>query len=172
MIVTDTQTITDFLTGRGSDYKGRTFSEMLEWTDDMLEKCHDQIQWFFPLHEESRHAYTYPVITKEFIDGISSEDMLLIQDNLKAAKQRMDKFLGFEPYFDIDKQRKWCKDRNHNLLRITRIIRCLRIFGLEEESEDFYISSRKAELHFGSSQRACAYWWRARFEDVWGSLQD
>ena len=53
MIITDTKTIADFLSGETQDYKGRTYKNILECNDTVMEQCHDQVQWMFPLHEES-----------------------------------------------------------------------------------------------------------------------
>ena len=161
--------IIEFLRGRVGDYKDRTFASMLEWTDKDLENCHDQVQWMFPLHEESQHANTYPIVDKDVID--KAKQYPEIKDNLRLAKDRFERFYAIGAYEDRDIQRKWCRDRNHNLLRVTRIIRCLRLFGLEEEAHDFYKKAYEVGEHFGISQLTKMYWSKAMFEDEWRSLQ-
>ena len=56
-----------FLKKSGPDAHGRYLQDILKFTDEELEECHDQIQWSFPLHEESNFAIIYPIIDEEFI---------------------------------------------------------------------------------------------------------
>lgn len=170
MIITDIQTIIDFLEGKSKDYRGRTFQDMLDLTDIELERCHDQIQWMWPLHEESKHAHTYPVVTKPLVGKANVNPVIL--KNLMRAKIRMEKFYGLGEYEDEQKQMRWCKDRDHNLLRITRIIRCLRLFGMENEATDFYDKVSRVADRRGISPITLFYWEKAYNDDVWNSLQD
>lgn len=163
------QFVIDFLENKVEDYKGRTFSSMLDWTDEQLERCHDQVQHFFPLHEESKHAHTYPIVDKDIIEKAKQSEV--IRRNLLLAKDRFEKFYGIGQYEDVNKQRKWCKDRNHNLLRITRIIRCLRLFGLDIAASDFYINVITAAKQFDISEITFEYWRKAKVDDVWETLQ-
>jgi len=169
MIITDSETIANFLEGSTQDYKGRTFSDIISCSDSKMEECHDQVQWMFPLHEESKFAQTYPVLTRENIQKSQQSDK--IKANLRMAAGRMEKFFAIGEHKDIDKQRKWCRENNHNLLRITRIIRCLRFFGLSAEAKDFHDKVVEAGNHFGISQVTKAYWFRAMNEDVWKTLR-
>jgi len=170
MIIQDPKTIISFLEGLTSDYKGRTLKDILDCSDAVMEQCHDQVQWMFPLHEESNFAQTYPVLTKETIEAAKDNDT--IKANLCILTDKMLGFYGMrEGREDIDKQRAWCQEFNHNLLRITRIIRCLRFFGLENEAQDFYQRALKVGEHFGISNVTKAYWWRAAKEDVWKTLR-
>lgn len=161
--------IISFLEGKTEDYKGRTFTSMLEWTNDQLEYCHDQVQWMFPLHEESKHANTYPIVDKDVVE--KTKNSLEVRNNLRLAKDRFERFYGFGPYEDRDIQRKWCKDHNHNLLRVTRILRCLRLFGLEDEAFDFYRKAYAVGQRLGISNITLDYWDKAMNDDVWESLQ-
>jgi hypothetical protein len=168
MIITDVQTINDFLEGKTKDYRGRTFQDMLDLTDIEIERCHDQIQWMFPLHEKSKRAHTYPIVTKSLVEKMNPT----IITNLMLAKVRMEKFYGLGEYEDEQKQSRWCKDRDHNLLRITRIIRCLRLFGMEDEATDFYDKVSKVADRRGISPITLFYWEKAYTDRVWNSLQD
>jgi len=163
------QAIIDFLEGKAPDSYGRTFASTLDWTDIQLECCHSQVQWIFPLHEESKHAENYPIVDKDVIE--KAKKSVNIKCNLMLAKDRFEKFYGMGDYEDIDKQRKWCKNRDHNLLRITRIIRCLRLFGLEESALDFHDKAMAVGSRLGISNVTADYWDRALLEDVWSSLQ-
>ena len=45
------------------DSLGRTLAEMFEYDDANMERCHDHMQWLFPLHEPSRFASEYEILT-------------------------------------------------------------------------------------------------------------
>lgn len=137
--ITDKDTIIGFLNGSKPDYRGRYHSDMLLLDDMAMECCHDQVQYLFPLHEESQHAQTYPILTGETIAEIKSgKSHWDIYVNILKAKSRFEKFLGIGEYWDVMKQDLWLNRGNHNLLRITRIIRSLRLMGREFQSCDFY----------------------------------
>ena len=170
MIIADKNTILGFLRGNLTDHKGRTYADILAIDDIEMERCHDQIQWCFPLNEISKHANTYPVLTPSIVDEAKQDNT--IRDNLRKAKNRFERFLAIGSYEDVDKQRKWCQSRNHNLLRITRAICCLRIFGMEEEARDLYEKAINAGNHFGVTEETIHYWKKALFDDVWEPLQD
>lgn len=164
------QTIINFLAGSGEDAYGRTIYETLAWSDKQLEQCHSQVQWIFPLHEESRHADVYPIISPEIVEA--AKKIPVIAENLRLAKERFENFYGLEPYDEEARQAKWCVDRNHNLLRITRIIRSLRLFGLDDEATDFYSKVRPVGDKFNISVMTLRYWLKAYRDDVWNTLLD
>jgi hypothetical protein len=169
--ITDKDAILAFLGGAGGDHKDRLYSETLEWSDVQLEACHDHIQHIFPLHEDSHMARTWPVVNKEIVE--EGKDNPAVLSNLKAAKDRFQSFFGAcdgDDNWKI-KQDRWCRDGNHNILRITRIIRSLRLFGLETESQDFYKRMSDIAERCGISNISKAYWWRAANEDVWETLR-
>ena len=170
MIIRDAKQIIEFLKGDGKDYRDRTFQDIIGCSDSTMEKCHDQIQWMFPLHEESAFASTYPIITKDIVE--ESKRWGAIKENLVKAKTRMERFYAIGNYHDKDIQRKWCNERNHNLLRITRIIRCLRIFELDGFAENFYLKALLASKEFlMDDSLTFSYWKKALREDVWNSLR-
>ena len=167
--IKDQQVILDFLSGSGKDAYGRSLYETLSWTNEQLEQCHSQVQWVFPLHEESRHANVYPIITPEIVEA--AKKLSVIAENLRLAKGRFENFLGLEPISE-SRQDLWCVDRNHNLLRVTRIIRSLRLFGLDDEAADFYEKVRESGCKRDISVTTLRYWLKAFRDDVWNTLLD
>ncbi|KAI0867140.1 hypothetical protein F4860DRAFT_456511 [Xylaria cubensis] len=162
-------------TTKGSDSHGRTLDQILEWSDDKLESQHNYIQTVFPLPEESVFSFHAPVVDEEtmLIFARSPE----LKSNLLRALKRMLAFYGFDAE---DKEGSnlrltikpkencqlgfahWVVRMDHNHLRITRIIRSLRILGLEGAAEDFYnalIAVCKVRGRVGSS--SIAFWTRA-----------
>ena len=128
-----------------SDPLGRTLDMILAWPDTELEYCHDYIQYLFPLPERSAFNDFAPVIDRATYAAFRARSDL--RTRLKQSFDRMLAFYGFEynvsheevyvsrtPRFD-EAARNWVKRVNHNHLRITRILRSVRILGLEMEAE-------------------------------------
>jgi len=55
----------------------------------------------------------------------------------------------------------WVCMFDHNHLRITRIIRSLRVLGLEEEARVFFEALKSVQESSNISQRSLMYWTRA-----------
>ena len=112
-----------------------------------MESVHDYIQWLFPLPERSGFNVSAPVLTREDIQEFRTRTDL--QETLRVSFLRMMNFYGFEsqsgeqititraPNFEA-KAKGWLSSSNHNHLRITRILRCLTVLGLEAEAKDFF----------------------------------
>jgi len=178
MIITDKKEIIDFLTNRGADYKGRTHEVILNFSDEELEKCHDQIQWMFPLHEESKFAETYPIITLDLMAEIrANEESVLIAERMRLAMNRMLQFYKFDEVLVDESARRtdawpWCMNNNHNLLRITRILRSARFFGVGDIwIDDFYRKAVEIACIRNLDMVTFKYWNKAMFDDLWESLR-
>lgn len=118
------------------DSQGRLLKEIWEWTDDELESTHDYIQWLFPLREDSICQPDSPILTDRDIAVIDKE-------NVRRSFLVMCDFYGIEyqgvtirtnPHTWIYKHHNWLRPKNHNYLRLTRIIKSLMLFGLEQEA--------------------------------------
>ena len=135
-----------FYSGTQPDHRGRYLHEIQEWPDDQLEGVHDYIQWLFPLPERSGFNMAAPVLTREDIQEFRTRPDL--QEHLRVSLLRMMNFYGFEarsgehitvtraPNLEA-KATIWLSPSNHNHLRITRILRCLTVLGLEAEATAF-----------------------------------
>ena len=96
---------------------GYTWTEVMSWSDDDLERVHDFIQWLFPTDERSRFNPDAPVLEAGDVAAFQSADL---QQRLSDAVERFRKFYKFG-----SNAPRWAMPFDHNLLRITRIIRCL-----------------------------------------------
>lgn len=133
----------DFFTGRPNT-DGRTLDAILAEDDDALEFHHDIIQWCFPLHEPSSVNPDAPIISPAEQQTLSGRP-----DVRRKMRQVLDRWLSFYgfrfqgpsvvPTDDFaDKSQHWNRPLNHNHLRITRIIRSLRLFGLDDEARQVH----------------------------------
>src|SRR5208337_3560496 len=135
-----------FYSGTEAHHRGRYLHEIQRWPDDQLEAVHDYIQWLFPLPERSGFNVSAPVLNPETVQDFWKRPDL--QERLRVSLLRMMKFYGFEaragqqvtvtraPNFSA-KATVWLSPGNHNHLRITRILRCLSLLGLEAEAKAF-----------------------------------
>ena len=116
-----------FVSGDGIDNAGRTFADVLAFDDAALERHHDFVQWLFPLDEASRAVPGSPVLDAPTIAGVRASSVA--QDRLARASERMLQF-----YRDTS---AWRRPFDHNHLRITRIIKSLRMLAGDEAADAF-----------------------------------
>lgn len=130
-----------FYMGASQNTSGVTLKQILNWNQSLLESQHDYIQWLFPIDEVSRYNLDSPTLTPEFIQMFKHNPTL--RANVYRAFTVMLAFYGLrlnhvsEGVKTIVKARsyenrkqQWVTVRNHNLLRLSRILRCLYLLGL------------------------------------------
>jgi len=144
-----TKVIVPFYLNKQTDSEGRLLREIWEWDNDELEAEHDYIQWLFPLRETTVHNPNAPIVNDTVIEAFSNDPLL--RRNLLQSLNLMLRFYGLAmndaegknivitlaDEYD-SRNSVWLKKYNHNYLRLTRILKCLMIFGLEEYSEALY----------------------------------
>lgn len=141
-------TIVDFLNGQGVDGRGRSLAQVLAFDDAALERYHDFIQWLFPLAEPSAAVPGSPVLTPDDIAAVRASQPA--RAALGDASRRM---LAF--YRDTD---PWRAPADHNHLRITRIIRSLRLLVGDAEADAFRAAVLKLAADAPISATSRAYW--------------
>ena len=119
--------IVNFLEGIGTASRNRHIDEILDEDNRYWEHTHDFIQWLFPLNEESRAVNNSPVLTVEEVERIRTSERA--KEGHKAAAVRYQSFLL--------KTSPWKNPFNHNHLRITRVIKCLRLLMDDEAANAF-----------------------------------
>jgi Opioid growth factor receptor (OGFr) conserved region len=117
-----------FLHGTGVDNNSRTFAEVMSHDDNWFEVEHDYIQWLFPLLEESNNVHDAPVLTITELTLIKGDAIAL--ENQTKALERMVQF--------YTKNNHWLVPMDHNHLRITRILKSVRLLQSLEVAEAFY----------------------------------
>ena len=139
-----------FLEGEGPDAAGRTLCEVIAFDNAALERTHDFIQWLFPLCEASRTVPDAPVLSADDVAALQASDRA--QCALAAASERMAAF--YRTTHD------WLMPNDHNHLRITRIIRSLRLLVGDDQADAFRaaILSRVEATRAPISARSRGYW--------------
>jgi hypothetical protein len=162
--------LTRFFAGEQDDL-GRTYDQILRWDDDRLEMVHNYIQWIFPLPERSGANPLAPVLTQASISAIRGTPEM--QQRLRAGYLRMIRFYGFQLAGERVVQafaavsRNWLNAGNHNHLRLTRMLRSMRVLGLESEAESLWVALRQlyeSETSLGRrsiTEETFTFWKRA-----------
>jgi hypothetical protein len=119
----------DFLKGERINKHGRTYQDILNFTDEELESVHNYIQWIFPIREMSENVMGSPYLDNEEEIQFLRNDVQ-VQENLLKALVRMQDF-----YRDND---FWLQPNDHNHLRITRIIKSIKLLNTKENAKEFY----------------------------------
>jgi len=115
-----------------------------------LEDIHTYIQWIFPLDEPSRAIPWSPVLTQDDINELRGD--VQVQARLYKSLCLMCRFYGFnvlgidndriEIKIDMDEFQEryanWISPYNHNYLRLTRILKSLRLLGCEDWADQLY----------------------------------
>jgi len=131
------QRIVAFYEGSGHDERGRSLDDILKFNDTQLEHVHDFIQWLFPLSERSQANPDAPCLDDAAIERFRQSPQL--RENMIRALDRMLAFYGLARKGDdimqtvqFAKHDHWLTPGDHNHLRLTRIIKSLRLLGNEQ----------------------------------------
>lgn len=154
---------------------GAYLREILDrWSDDELENCHDYIQWMFPTVQRSQFNKDAPMLDDETIAAF--KESALLRPMLVTSLERMCKFYGLQIVQNVsppqivkavsypERKANWQEADhgciNHNLLRLTRIIDSLVIFGLPQYGAALYrcLESIAAEEPMYISEKTVLFW--------------
>ena len=140
----------DFLTHRGKDFKGRALQDIWSYSDTKIERRHDFIQVIFPLNKPSQAvSHVFYLDTQDLVNKVKTNKEAVI--NISKSSQWFYSFL--------ERNRYWNTQYDHNQLRITRVIECLRLLVSDEEADNFY--NNVLELIMNNNQvnsRTLTFW--------------
>jgi Opioid growth factor receptor (OGFr) conserved region len=133
-----------FYAGTRPGDRGRFVRKIHRWPDYKLEQTHDYIQWQFPLAERSGFSPEAPILDAKTIREFRSR--LELRRNVQtsfgdcygmqiqeAGQLRVTRAVSF-----AGRSENWLTPANHNHLRITKILKSLRLLGLEAETAAFF----------------------------------
>jgi hypothetical protein len=142
--------IIKFLRDESKDNRGRTLFEMQSLPDYKLSQSNDIIQWMFPTDIPSKRHPNTPVLTEEDIEIIKKDP--IIQSAIQTSLARMIWFYEKNDY--------WITMKNHNFLRITRILRCLWLAGMKHDYVCFQktLDDIYSDYHDIISEETFYYW--------------
>jgi hypothetical protein len=133
--------LTAFYRGQAPDHAGRNITDIWAFSQRELESIHDFIQWLFPLEAPSPVNPEAPTLDAQSIAEFRESPEL--QANLRKSLAMMLDFYGLEQRGGnvvtggnfAARSANWLTPNNHNHLRLTRIVHCLALCGLENEAK-------------------------------------
>ena len=135
--------LAEFLCATGKDNKGRTLREILSKDDAWWENTHDFVQWVFPTDEPSRFNFIAPLV---------SVPVRIEAPFLPESYARFRNFLH---------EADWAHVGNHNLMRITRVLRSLTLFGYHDLATEFYEELVAMAQDTPEIRQSLPYWEKA-----------
>lgn len=142
------QALVNFYCKNGTDAAGRTFNDIINFSDKELEQVHDYVQWLFPTLSVSSCNPDAPILDAATINYLKKSP----QFNLRfhAALRKMFRFWGFvnTTSFGMDgieihtqtSFQPWMTTGNHNFLRFSRLLESSRLLGWPNTSKSFFES--------------------------------
>ena len=144
----ETSQLIDFLEGSGCDAAGRYIEDVWAFDDRQIERTHDYIQWLFPTVKPSQSNFSAPTL--------SEADIRRLREGGTAASnilKSQEWFLSF-----LLRQNSWVSAYDHNHLRISRVIECLGIVGLDHRAFLEKVMASHPNIDQIVSQRSQNYW--------------
>jgi hypothetical protein len=121
----------NFLLAKEPDFKGRMIQDIWNYSDEEIEGIHDFIQILFPLNKKSQSVFHgYYLDTDNLVQSLKDDEQ--VKENILKSSEWFLSFLKRHDYWKIG--------YNHNQLRITRIIECLRLIVDDKSANEFYES--------------------------------
>lgn len=158
-----------FYLNQGRDIEGRTLLQIQNMNFNKKESCHNYIQWLFPTDQASKFNHRAPQFDMEQFEIFSQN--ATIKENVKLSFLKMLEFYGLEyqentmivqkrSNFD-DRAKNWLTKGNHNLLRISRILRSLNLFGLITTAQALQQFLMSLQPHPAITKNNMDFWTKA-----------
>ena len=164
--------IVEFYRGERPNSGGAYLHEIMTWKDGALEMDHDWVQWVFPSNEPSMINGDAPTLTREEAFIFINDPNL--QKKIKESFIRYLAFLGMKLEDDqvhlielegVANSQRWTIAFNHNMLRVTRVLKCLRLTGHDQYAISLHNALMSVRERF--SENTLGHWRRAVNEPLW-----
>lgn len=148
-----TTALSHFLAGRIEDNLGRRVTDYHNKDHDWFESEHDFIQWMFPTDRPSKFNPFSPLVNENDIESFHAD--------MDAQYHLMVSFTLYKDF--LFNTHHWRHDGNHNNLRITRVIECLRLFWPEQPALalSFYMDVMRLTKDSDIGEVTRGYWLEA-----------
>jgi len=167
------QQLIDFYKGEGGDAASRRIETVWAFGHEQLESVHDYIQWLFPVEKPSQYNSDAPLLDGETI-AVFKDDASLQERLVRSLRLLLD-FYGLQLVDGViakssayaERQSTWQDAAqghiNHNLLRLTRIIECLRLLGLGDIATALYncLAQIQSEVPDRIPAKTAGFWKQA-----------
>lgn len=157
----------DFLAGDAPDHEGRTLADYLLFKPEDWEVQHDIIQWAFPTQTVSAYNPNAPVLPASFqYDVVHQQALLklftLYMDAINIKRSDANNGRNMVKFEYVKSALGYSLRRDdHNFKRLSRIIECFKLFGLEAFADDlaeFLIFDFAVQYHYLVDSKTVVYW--------------
>lgn len=155
---------------RKNDY-GQTIEDIMQYSYGEMEFDHNYIQLIFPSNEPSMCNVGSPVLTEAEAETFQSDPKL--QETVTQSFIKFIGFLGLQFDGDVvsfrtDRENPYIlfEKFNHNMLRVTRMLKSLRLVGLEKLALATWNGLQPVKSMVNA--QTWAYWENAVFGPLWG----
>lgn len=152
-----------FYRGEGRTDRGYTVPMILGWADDVWEYVHDYIQWAFPNDRSSAFNPDAPLLTPNLVKLWAADPVL--GENLELLFARWLRFAGLVRYdaggflFATPTNLGVWERPNHNWLRVTRVLKCLRLLHRGDDARRLLAFLEGGAVpRFGIDEGTLRYW--------------
>lgn len=121
-----------FLRGDCTDDNGRSIFHYRAFTPEQMEAEHNYIQWMFPTDQPSKFNPSAPLLDSKMTTYSTST-----QGSIRTSILQFTGWLASTDH--------WRENRNHNLLRITRMLRSTKLILGDEAADQLH--SLMCEFH-------------------------
>ncbi len=170
--------IVEFYRNERGNINGHRLDDVMGFSLGAMEVDHDWVQWLLPSNETSSMNGDAPTLTLEEATILSEDPEL--REKVKASFLKFIDFLGLQmiddgatqiitalpPTHDRPNPLEWMEGFNHNMLRVTRCLKCMRLTGHENYAAALFRFLRTNQNMF--SINTFAHWRTAAMkEDLW-----
>lgn len=159
----------NFLLGETVDGAGRSISDYCQMSYKQWEGCHDHIQWAFPNDKMSMYNSDAPIFYSSEYDQLTayqkavcraSIDNLMVHYMLSIGVEYNSEKSSMFTIIHAPTLKETVSKGNHNNLRLTRLFRCLHLFGINQHGPSVASKFIKMCLVNGikPTQEAIDYW--------------
>jgi hypothetical protein len=139
----------NFLLAKEPDFKGRMIQDIWNYSDEEIEGIHDFIQILFPLNKKSQSVFHgYYLETDDLVQSLKDDEQ--VKENILKSSEWFLSFLKRHDY--------WKRGYNHNQLRISRIIECLRLIVGDKEANSFYKLIKILTKNANLNKKTTEFW--------------
>lgn len=172
------ETCIAFLLNQQPDKLGRTVQQYLGFAEMDWEFQHDVIQMAFPTKTQSAYHPDQPFLPSDFdIKSLAADEQQRCKATISLLLHSYLKSLGVEflSYGNENVKHSftltrtsypaWADSRDHNTLRLTRILECLGIFEMYDTQQalfEFLMFRIAAVFHTRVNTKTVAFWVAAK----------
>ena len=138
-----------FLLAKEPDFKCRMIQDIWNYSDEEIEGIHDFIQILFPLNKKSQSVFHgHHLDTDDLVQSLKDDEQ--VKENILKSSEWFLSFLKRHDY--------WKRGYNHNQLRISRIIECLRLIVGDKEANSFYKLIKILTKNANLNKKTTEFW--------------